>query len=815
MQKRPKYIFFFSLFWLLTALCFAILLSWNPQSPHLRSGLPTSVTSPKFVLPTLSAPPNFFYPAVKPFLLSDELVSLATSAKPSNSNDNPSLAPLNTLVAEMLANARNYTIDDWHRQMDAYVTLVRQEIAHDEKIPTVFDQDQQYTLFYQATLKHERDLENAIGKLKRTDQQPSFVFLRQRFVELQKLFPASVILQPGHFSYYSRDIADQREFGFYDVAVELSTPSATLKDFPTVLFNNTPVSLEKNPSDEMSLLAKNLPISSRNDTIVVILPGADKLQQATSSAEAVIFPPAPLLVATKKSSLPNFVPELTVLKKSRSTVTLSLTYVPQFSEDTIIKNLNFGWKVQRVTNNSDYRETLTLVFWPYQIFVNLTIFFGFVSTVFLIYTLLKWHAHQHKIWVDYLLSLEFWKHWFFQPTSQFINKIVHVFFFFCRKLRLIAMLLLVATISFHVSLLPTNTDVLLLVSLVLWILLVIGYRLQSSVGFRLAFLLLLVTVVLFFTQPEFYVEDTITWIMLLLIAGVAQEVLSHKHEFSHLNTLWQLIKMFVGDIFKTFRQIIFLTKTIALIEKLVAKWLTKRMRIWKVRFIHFLDRRAPFLVPMALIVIQVIETFFAFCLVILRMTFGTIFFLAIFIFKNVLNIIAISLATFEIIATVSQLHFFSLYFVFEPWKAFVLYLFPSLIIVTIVSVYFLFLLSKIFMLKKVLLIIVFLIPLIVAQQVIYRATTKHLLTDPTITSIDPQVAHNVWNEVHIHGHNFGVAQYNDAKVLLNNKPVRVLGWTSDEVVFMAGPPDVKSGQVSLVNVDQKTSNAIGFTYEPQ
>ncbi|HYD35460.1 MAG TPA: hypothetical protein VD999_05310 [Vitreimonas sp.] len=95
--------------------------------------------------------------------------------------------------------------------------------------------------------------------------------------------------------------------------------------------------------------------------------------------------------------------------------------------------------------------------------------------------------------------------------------------------------------------------------------------------------------------------------------------------------------------------------------------------------------------------------------------------------------------------------------------------------------------------------------LLIGMQVAFIATTDPLHLTPIIMKIESPYGGSSWKQVTALGKNFGDAQYNDAQVWLDNKPVRILKWEDDKIIFSVGP-DQNKGMIKVRNVDYKESN---------
>lgn len=100
--------------------------------------------------------------------------------------------------------------------------------------------------------------------------------------------------------------------------------------------------------------------------------------------------------------------------------------------------------------------------------------------------------------------------------------------------------------------------------------------------------------------------------------------------------------------------------------------------------------------------------------------------------------------------------------------------------------------------------------LLLVPHFIYLRAMKGFARNPFITNISDD-SFVIWQRVSIRGLNFGVAQYNDAEVYLNDKKQRVVRWEDKEIIFVVDA-NTESGELWIKNVDQAESNKINFTY---
>lgn len=101
--------------------------------------------------------------------------------------------------------------------------------------------------------------------------------------------------------------------------------------------------------------------------------------------------------------------------------------------------------------------------------------------------------------------------------------------------------------------------------------------------------------------------------------------------------------------------------------------------------------------------------------------------------------------------------------------------------------------------------------LILSHLFIVKKDKKYLASNPIISYINPSES-SFWQNVYIYGHNFGNAPYNGAHVSIEGIEHRILKWENTKIVIVVDPIRTKSGQLWVVNVDQKESNRINFKY---
>jgi|GEM_PF-2749518 len=290
--------------------------------------------------------------------------------------------------------------------------------------------------------------------------------------------------------------------------------------------------------------------------------------------------------------------------------------------------------------------------------------------------------------------------------------------------------------------------------LAMWVLVAIGYRVRERTHFALGIIFFLLIPIFLIVNKEPYAEKISNWSYIFFVAGTVELLFRQVYRDHSQDSVRKTLLILVKDIYRPFRSSIhqYFIPFIAVLWKIIITF------------------RKALLLALSLILILMITISF---------NQHTEFYIKYYRDDGV-EIFLWKTAIFQVLAVIGLI---GLLFTF---------------------------LKQVDIQSKV--VVLFLGVLIVQAQV-FRLTTHQLRTQAVITGLS-RSSGTMWTQVTVYGNNFGNAPYNDARVVIEGVPQRVLDWKNDQIIFVVDPINTRTGNLWVVNFDFKKTNEFAFEYIP-
>lgn len=135
---------------------------------------------------------------------------------------------------------------------------------------------------------------------------------------------------------------------------------------------------------------------------------------------------------------------------------------------------------------------------------------------------------QYFLLAVYFLSILLAAYLLWNLINKAVNLIWKLITIFCKKIRLIFLTLVIPAILFDIFILPQNYDTVTVLLTIFWVIVVIGYRLESRFSFAITLSFLIICPISLAFGNEFVAEKAAIWTYMFLVVGTVQSMIELK-----------------------------------------------------------------------------------------------------------------------------------------------------------------------------------------------------------------------------------------------------------------------------------------------